>query len=50
MKLIHTDHAPAALGPYSQAYISNGFLFASGQTRIDPTTGEVGADVVSQAE
>ncbi|MEA5040962.1 MAG: RidA family protein [Oscillibacter ruminantium] len=50
MKLIHTDHAPAALGPYSQAYISNGFLFASGQTGIDPTTGEVGADVVSQAE
>lgn len=50
MKVVHTDNAPAALGPYSQGYISNGFLFASGQTGIDPKTGEVGADVVSQAE
>ena len=50
MKLIHTENAPAALGPYSQAYISNGFLFASGQTGIDPKTGAVGSDVVSQAE
>lgn len=50
MKLIHSENAPAALGPYSQAYISNGFLFASGQTGIDPKTGAAGGDVTSQAE
>lgn len=50
MKLIHTENAPAALGPYSQAYISNGFLFASGQTGFDPKTGAVGGDVAAQAE
>jgi len=41
LKPVHTDGAPAALGPYSQAIISGGFVFASGQVAIDPTTGEV---------
>ena len=40
MKAIQTDKAPAAIGPYSQAIEVNGFVFASGQIPIDPTTGQ----------
>lgn len=40
MKALHTDLAPAAIGPYSQAIEVNGFIFASGQLPIDPATGE----------
>lgn len=40
MKVIHTNQAPAAIGPYSQAIEVNGFVFASGQVPIDPATGE----------
>lgn len=40
-KQIATDKAPAALGPYSQAIVSNGLLFASGQVPIVPATGEL---------
>lgn len=39
MKTIHTNNAPAAIGPYSQAIEVNGFIFASGQIPIDPLTG-----------
>lgn len=39
MKAIHTDKAPVAIGPYSQAIEVNGFVFASGQIPIDPATG-----------
>lgn len=39
MKAIHTNNAPAAIGPYSQAIEVNGFVFASGQIPIDPSTG-----------
>ena len=39
MNAIHTDNAPAAIGPYSQAIEVNGFVFASGQIPIDPATG-----------
>ena len=39
MKAIHTDKAPAAIGPYSQAIEVNGFVYASGQLPIDPATG-----------
>ena len=39
MKAIHTNNAPAAIGPYSQAIEVNGFVFASGQIPIDPATG-----------
>lgn len=38
MKTIHTNNAPAAIGPYSQAIEVNGFIFASGQIPIDPST------------
>jgi 2-iminobutanoate/2-iminopropanoate deaminase len=40
-KIVKTDKAPAAIGPYSQAVIANGFLFASGQIPIDPQTNEI---------
>ena len=51
LKKISTDKAPAAIGPYSQGIIANGFLFASGQIAIDPATGEInGTDIVTQAE
>ena len=48
---VHTDKAPAAIGPYSQAIIANGFLFSAGQIPLDPATGTViEGDVVAQAE
>lgn len=51
MKLIHTDNAPAAIGPYSQGYVSNGFFFTSGQVPLDPQTGNpVGTDINTQTE
>ena len=40
MKVLHTNMAPAAIGPYSQAIEVNGIIFASGQLPIDPATGE----------
>ena len=39
MKTLHSDKAPKALGPYSQAVVAGGFVFASGQVPIDPATG-----------
>jgi 2-iminobutanoate/2-iminopropanoate deaminase len=41
LKKINTPHAPAAIGPYSQAVEANGFLFVSGQLPLDPTSGQV---------
>jgi 2-iminobutanoate/2-iminopropanoate deaminase len=46
--IINTTNAPAPIGPYSQAVIANGFLFASGQVAINPENGEINA--VSIAE
>jgi len=40
-KEIKTDKAPKAIGPYSQAIVANGFVFASGQIAVDPATGEL---------
>lgn len=40
-KVLHTEKAPAAIGPYSQAIEVNGFVFASGQIPINPATGEL---------
>ena len=40
-QIIQTNKVPAPIGPYSQAVIANGFLFASGQIAFDPTTGEL---------
>ena len=51
MNKIHTDKAPAAVGPYSQAIKINGMIFTSGQIALDPATGEiVGTDIRTQAE
>lgn len=44
MKKIATDKAPAAIGPYSQGIIANGFLFASGQIPINPANGQIEAE------
>ncbi|MDE5987094.1 MAG: RidA family protein [Prevotella sp.] len=41
MKALHTDKAPAAIGPYSQAIEVNGMVFASGQIPLDPATGNI---------
>jgi len=51
LRTVHTDNAPAAIGPYSQGVIANGFLFTAGQIALDPATGQVvEGDVVAQAE
>ena len=48
---VHTDHAPAAIGPYSQAIVAGGFVFTAGQIALDPTTVQVVVgDVVAQAQ
>jgi len=41
MKLHHTDSAPRAIGPYSQAVSVDGWLYTSGQVALDPATGEI---------
>ena len=49
--IIHTEQAPKAIGPYSQAIRTNGFVFASGQIPIDPNTGEfVAGGIAEQTE
>jgi 2-iminobutanoate/2-iminopropanoate deaminase len=51
LETLHTDQAPAAIGPYSQGIIANGFLFTAGQIALDPaTTQVVPGDVVAQTE
>ena len=51
IKTIATPNAPAAIGPYTQGKVVNGFLFASGQVALDPQTGEiVGTTIEEQAE
>jgi 2-iminobutanoate/2-iminopropanoate deaminase len=47
---VSTASAPAALGPYSQAIIANGFVFCSGTAGIDPATGAVAEGIEAQAE
>ena len=50
-KLVNTDKAPAAIGPYSQAIIAAPFVFTSGQMPVDPKTNElVGGDTANQAK
>ena len=41
MKFLATDGAPKAIGPYSQAVVDGGLLFASGQIPLDPASGEL---------
>lgn len=51
MKVISTEKAPAAIGPYSQAMVIKGVLFTSGQIPLNPQTGEIqGTTIEEQAE
>ncbi|MBR3185031.1 MAG: RidA family protein, partial [Oscillospiraceae bacterium] len=49
MKTVSTEKAPAAIGPYSQAQIAGGFVFASGQIPIIPETGLLAEGLEAQA-
>jgi 2-iminobutanoate/2-iminopropanoate deaminase len=46
VRSIHTDHAPKAIGPYSQAVAAGPFLFISGQLGIDPKVGAITAETI----
>ena len=51
IKTVNTELAPAAIGPYSQGVVANGFLFTAGQIALDPVSGQlVDGDVVAQVE
>ena len=51
MEHVKTEHAPSAIGPYSQGIIANGFLYSAGQIALDPATGQmVEAEIVAQTE
>ena len=45
---IHTDKAPAAIGPYSQAVLAGDFLYVSGQLPLDPVTGAMAGDTAAE--
>lgn len=49
-KIIHTEKAPQAVGPYSQAVEANGMLFISGQIPVDPSTGKMPEGITAQTE
>jgi 2-iminobutanoate/2-iminopropanoate deaminase len=48
--VVHTEQAPAALGPYSQAIVAGGFVFCSGTAGIDPATGTAPDGIQAQTE
>jgi len=51
VRIVHTQNAPAAIGPYSQAVVAGNFLFTAGQIAIDPASGQiVQGDVTAQTE
>ena len=50
MKVVSTKDAPQAIGPYSQAIISNGFLFTSGQIALKPNGEFIDGDIKAQTE
>ncbi|MEC9282882.1 MAG: RidA family protein [Bdellovibrionota bacterium] len=52
MKIVHTEKAPQAIGPYSQAVVHNSMVYLSGQIAIDPIDNEVklDADITTQTE
>lgn len=50
MNIIHTQKAPAAIGPYSQGYAVNGLVFTSGQIPVDPATGAIPEGIAAQCE
>ncbi len=50
MKIIATNNAPGAIGPYSQGYETGSFVFTSGQLPVDPATGNMPEGIAAQAE
>ena len=50
MKILQTQQAPAAIGPYSQGYETNGFVITSGQIPVEPATGAISEGIAAQAE
>ena len=50
MKVIYTDKAPGAIGPYSQGYEANSLVFTSGQIPVEPVNGTVPEGIAAQAE
>ena len=48
MKVIHTENAPAAIGPYSQAIVAGSLVFTSGQIPINPATGQIEAVTIEE--
>ena len=50
MRLIETTAAPGAIGPYSQAFEVNGFVFTSGQIPVNPANGTIPEGIQEQAE
>ena len=49
-RIIHTDNAPKAIGPYSQAVEVNGLLFISGQIPVNPLSGQIPESIEAQTE
>ena len=49
MKIIETSNAPGAIGPYSQGYCVNGFVYTSGQIPVNPQNGEIPEGIEAQA-
>jgi 2-iminobutanoate/2-iminopropanoate deaminase len=51
IRIVQTDQAPAAIGPYSQGMVANGFVYTAGQIPLDPATGTlVEGDIATQTE
>lgn len=50
MKVIATEKAPDAIGPYSQGFITNGFVYTSGQIPVNPADGTIPEGIAAQAE
>ena len=50
MKMIHTDNAPGAIGPYSQGFIVGDLVYTSGQIPVNPADGTIPAGIAAQAQ
>ena len=50
MKVVATTKAPGAIGPYSQGYVVNGFVYTSGQIPVDPVSGQIPEGIAAQAD
>lgn len=50
MKVIATEKAPGAIGPYSQGFVTNGFVYTSGQIPVNPADGTIPDGIAAQAQ